>query len=472
MLLHLSKVQNKINLFANVCMSLLLAFIVGLFLKSMYPQLGDDQPNDMTLFKNSQQRLSQLGTYYAPPNLAVKKKTSTHHISKANLGTMTELLKNKQVFSEQGGNLNTPFFNFMLSGFSHLALIKLERFWFILNTIAIFLACLNYFKDTLFTTPYLLRLAFTTSLFCTPAVIDTLRMGQITGLLLLLTSALYHFNLRKHNTPAAIIIGLLAALKLFFLFFWLILIWQKKWRELLIASIALLIFSSLPLVSINWSVYQDYFNLLNWKSSILYKSAFSLNASMLGFITRPQSSHYFGLLLGESRLIHLHTIGIILSLALITIYFLQIKCINVHQENRYTDLGIAACLWIAPLGWAYYFPLLIPGLLYRFESLVYHKKARYQTKTYLLIVCYACISFTIPNTYLVGLHAWYFIDTHASKFLIFFMKNINGIGLLSYLLLQYNSTIDADAAPKNIGLVCFMMLFPLFGWLSALTAWF
>ncbi len=246
-------------------------------------------------------------------------------------------------------NLNPPLVSALLYP---LAFLDLRSAYYVLCAMQLVLMVLVLWRVLRRITPPE-NLPFWLALFMTSAyfpVTANMLLGQI-GLLPFLTLGLFWLALENNRTrQAGAWLGLALALKLFvgLVFIWLML--QRRWRLLFwgVVSWAALMLAGLLLFGVE--NHRDWLHALtrmNWGSQ-------SWNASLSGFTSRyfteDQVWAYWAV----------HSIGIAGSAAALLWLSRQTRQLG---EARTLHLGVALTLplmlLLTPLGWLYYFPLLL-----------------------------------------------------------------------------------------------------------------
>ncbi len=188
----------------------------------------------------------------------------------------------------------------------------------------------------------------------------TLAYGQLSLLLFLLVSAGWLAARRGRDGLAGIVLGLALSLKLFTGLFVLLFLLQRRWRLLLWLGGAFVVCTLAALPAGGLESYRQYRAILggtDWYAA-------SWNASFAGFFAR---------IFGGSRNVPLFDSPLLAQLltAAATAGTVALLVWVVLAQGRVTvavrfDVGFAATvvamLLVSPLGWMYYFPLLlIPG---------------------------------------------------------------------------------------------------------------
>lgn len=187
--------------------------------------------------------------------------------------------------------------------------------------------------------------------------------GQVA--LLLNALIIFTFLALKKNKPilAGILLALALNIKLFFGVFAIYLIAQKRYRALFSFIIVSLIFALIPLFIYGTSIYEGYF----FSLSNISWYAVNWNASFYGFFSRllGDSHHIFNTpfsFADVAKLIY----DMFFWLYLFLIYWFSRK--NKNTESLAFSFTLSAMLLISPLGWIYYFPLLLTALLINLKS--------------------------------------------------------------------------------------------------------
>lgn len=191
-------------------------------------------------------------------------------------------------------------------------------------------------------------------------------LGQLSSILLLITTAAWLNCRKKSYGTAGVLLGFALCLKLFFGLFLLFFLIRKQWRALCLMIITYLSCCFSALIFFGVATYQNYLFTLNhirWYAS-------SWNASLLGFFYRVFGIGHEG----NHPLINAPLFGHFLYTALallLLIYFIYQIRQSYQQENnliemKATDeldwqfsLTLVVMLLLSPLAWLYYFTLLM-----------------------------------------------------------------------------------------------------------------
>ncbi|KTD82570.1 glycosyltransferase family 87 protein [Legionella waltersii] len=174
-------------------------------------------------------------------------------------------------------------------------------------------------------------------------------LNQLGGLIMLFISLGYYYYLKKSDYIAGLLWGFIIALKLFpgLLFFFVL----KENRKTVLATMLLTILCCflLPLFVYGSKIYTQFFQVLTG----VYWYHFSWNASLLGFL------HAIFFWLDEVNWIA--PTYIVLSLIYLIVYLWLIRPSKDDDVVNHQAFCLTLLLMIilSPLGWSYYFPLLL-----------------------------------------------------------------------------------------------------------------
>lgn len=260
--------------------------------------------------------------------------------------------------SRLSANLNPPFFQLLIYPLSFFGYFTSLKLW-----VAISVACGIIAAGLI---PSILKINYSglgfllvLALFIYFPTFINICYGQVSLLLLPLLISAWGCARNNKSTSAAIFLGILASIKIFFGLFFLYFLIRKEWRALCLFIATGIICALLPLTIFSVNNYFDYQAVLHhiwWYSS-------SWNASLYGFLLRifaisPEKN---------IALFNLPRLGHFLYLTLV--FFLVIGLIKFLRPSKYftpstkCDLDfsiiIVAILLIGPLSWIYYFSFLI-----------------------------------------------------------------------------------------------------------------
>ncbi len=200
----------------------------------------------------------------------------------------------------------------------------------------------------------------------------------------------------------AVLLGFLASLKLFFLLFLLLFLNKKYWRNSITFTLSFFAFSFLPLTFIPWHEYQNFFQLANDPLSLSRRVIFTTNGSLMGFIATLNKLFTLTFTWTTIKSITATCSFIIITGLLIFYLNTGLKRLTAFRFEISFSLLILFCLILSPLGWIYYYPLLLIPIV------IFYKVARrcYLSTLFfpcllaaLLLPCFAWLDASTPLTY-------------------------------------------------------------------------
>lgn len=320
-------------------------------------------------------------------------------------------------------NLNPPFGLWLLTPLISVNYLTAFSLWsslsFILGLIGASISFYYALPSDFLRKNWLLLFLLYLSLFSTAT---NLIIGQLGAILLFFIMAGYYFYLQKRHCLAGFFWGIIIALKLFpgLLIFYALL--QRRYKVVMAILVTIAVAMLIPLLAYGNNLYTNYYGLTldpihhsgNW------------NASFYGFLFR---------LLLPLKASDPHHLVLIKSLygisffALLIWYLKKLRHYEVNKTNHQSFCFVLIMmLLMSPLGWLYYFSLLIFPLSMTWVSAVNEKKAPVRIAL-LWLLCLFLLNF--PMTYLKINQQPAFINR-----LGFFSFYFYGLLLLAYLLLR------------------------------------
>lgn len=204
--------------------------------------------------------------------------------------------------------------------------------------------------------------------------VASLELGQLTPFLLLPTLLAWRAARQAEWGQCGAWLGLAAAVKLFFLLFAVSFLALRAPRALIALVVGFCAITALGLATVGPDAHLEYFRVLSevtWTSS-------NWNASIEGFFARIWGGGE-GLPLLQSAVAG--RAASVLSLLLVLAGTLHV--VLVHREDppqRSADatftITLPAMLLASPLGWMYYFPLLLPAIIVLWQLRPYQRMRR------------------------------------------------------------------------------------------------
>jgi hypothetical protein len=199
---------------------------------------------------------------------------------------------------------------------------------------------------------------------------------------------------RGNAALAGGILGALAAIKLFFGAFLLLLVARRQWRASLVFSGVWFVCTGVGVIFAGPESVGRFITVLveaNWYSA-------SWNASFLGYFSRV-----FGVSVDDS-LIHVPRLGLTLayglsSLAVLWLFVMPGRSAGEARRVERDDLAFSVCivimLLVSPFGWMYYFPfLLVPFAVIWRTSYLFVEGRRFR-----LLMVTAWVLSTVPQAF-------------------------------------------------------------------------
>ncbi len=327
-------------------------------------------------------------------------------------------------------NLNPPFFLQLLSPLTLLNFKWAAAVWFIcsfiLGTIGALLCFKTSCSENLFKKHWLFLLFIYLGMYST---LMNAGIGQIGGFLLFFIMAGYYFYLKQHDYLAGIFWGIIIAIKLFPALLFIFMLSQKRYTVFLITFTCCVLVSLLPLLD-SQGLYSLYFNMLtrmlwfgdNW------------NGSLYGFL--------FRLFVNIKSYKNLEFIQIIYLFFFIILLIWYGYKINFFSKTTKTDpkldhrgfcLTLIMMLLLSPLGWLYYFSLLIMPLTLIWQSFN-HKKSTPKNVMVLWVIAVFLVNFPLGYIESGAMHSViYKLSIYSPYFY--------GLVIIAYLLNRINESI-------------------------------
>lgn len=315
---------------------------------------------------------------------------------------VASFLPNSVVIPE---NLNPPFFLQLISPLAQLNIKAASSLWFGISLISgIWGALLGLH---LMSSPGFFKKNWLTYLCIYLAMYSTLMntsYNQIGGILLFFVTVGYYFFLRQHDYWAGIFWGIIIAIKLFPALLFIFAFSQKRYKLIAVMLLTVLLACLWPLLAKGPEIYALYFKMIfniQWQGG-------NWNASISGFLFR-----LFTLEFAHQHLFVIKIIYFFVFLALLAWY---IKALNAHHDksegHRAFCLTLTLMVLMSPMGWLYYFSLLLMPLTYLWQTL-----NRFPKISLLWIICLFLINAPLPYIpsnnvdpliYRISLHSLYF----------------------------------------------------------------
>ncbi|WP_419420056.1 glycosyltransferase family 87 protein [Legionella sp. D16C41] len=220
-----------------------------------------------------------------------------------------------------------------------------------------------------------------------PTIASTV-IAQVGGLLMFFIFVGYYFYLQKKDYVAGILWGIIISLKLFPALLFIFACQQKRYRVLGVMFITFLIAYLIPILTYGNHIYYVYFTIL--KRVLWYGDLW--NASIYGFLFRflinPQDRN--------PSLWLFYLLYWTIFVGALVWYIKKLNYLQKFDNQRPFCLTLVMMLVLSPLGWLYYFPLLIMPLINLFKAL---NKEKLANKFYIYLWLIALFLANFPLGY-------------------------------------------------------------------------
>lgn len=259
------------------------------------------------------------------------------------------------------------------------------------------------------------------SLFSTLMNISIAQLGAILLFFIMLG---YHFYLKNRDYLAGIMWGFIISVKLFpaLLFFYVLK--QGRFKVFTVMVVVFLLACLIPLLVYGPTVYKQYYSMM---SSVFWYGD-SWNASIYGFLSRLFINTRQGLPF-------IKTIYAILFVILLIGYLKKLGPSEINPINHQPFcLTLVMMLLLSPLGWIYYFPILIFPLVLTWVTII-DEKIPLTKAAQLWLLCLFFINFPISNVISkrmtdfveqIGFSSFYFYGLLLLAFFLMIRKKLSG----------------------------------------------
>lgn len=222
---------------------------------------------------------------------------------------------------------------------------------------------------------------------CSFPILMNVGLAQFGLILLFLAMMGYQSYMKNQDYIAGMAWGTLIALKFFPALLLIYALVQKRYRVGWVALCTALILSLIPWIVFGAGIYRDYFAML---SQVTWYGK-SWNGSIWGLIYRLLPSE----LTAQSSLLIITSYGLLFCL-LVLFYLKKIISLEKSQAPHQSFcLTLVMMLFLSPLGWLYYFPLLLFPICLTWINCVYEKPT--SLSTYAWYGCLMLINAPINN---------------------------------------------------------------------------
>ncbi len=298
-------------------------------------------------------------------------------------------------------NLNMPSFYFLISP---LALLSYRTAYWVWGIMSLLLAALSVWiinrTELLEHYPYKKLALYILMFACFPLLANIL-LGQVGTIISCGVIASWYLCRRGFFVTAGLVLGLLATIKLFIGLFFIYFIFCRQWRMVaaMIISFLLIFICTLPLVGQHaYLIYFANLHGVHWFQG-------NWNGSLFGYLTRLFGGRYPYSVWSLPLLKNIIYVGIWLLLSWKIFQYAKqqqtpptMKHAKPLDKLMMFDLGYAFCvvamLFLSPLGWVYYFPVLLLPL-----AMIWHYtdqfNGNYKIRYAIIVVVFLA---TLPST--------------------------------------------------------------------------
>ncbi len=387
-------------------------FIASLLLSSIYLFI-------FYLVLNYQLKLD-FTTFYSA-NLALRNGHNPYGILVADYLPMVRTLST---------NLNPPFFLWLCAPLLALpystALIIWVLFSFILGFIGARLAFQYAFPEPLVKKYQWSLFLIYFALFSTLMNTATTQFGAV---LLFFTMLGYHYFQSQKNWLAGITWGIIIAIKLFPALLLFYVLKQRRFKVFMAMILTLLVCTLIPALVYGIEIYQQYYIAM---SHIIW-SADSWNASVYGFLFRCFSDTYQ---ISKNNIFLLNLTYLMLFIGIMYWYW---KFKEDSGNNHYLfSITLLLMLFLSPLGWMYYFSILVLPLALSYGQVVVQK-----SKGTWWLLSFFLINFPVDYVRITNMHG--FLNR-----ITFYSAYFYGLLLLLLLIVRENNIrVHSEKEYKN-----------------------
>ncbi|MDP1604887.1 MAG: glycosyltransferase family 87 protein [Legionella sp.] len=319
-------------------------------------------------------------------------------------------------------NLNPPIFLLLFYPLGYLSYQAAIAIWltlsFVFGLMGAWVAFYYAFSRAFLTKYWLILFMAYLALFGTLMNYSIAQMGTVLVLLIMLG---YHFYLQNNDNLAGFCWGLIISLKLFPALLFIYVLKQRRFKVCAMMGATIALCFLLPLLVYGVTIYSQFYKTM---SSIWWYHN-SWNASVLGFIYRGITE------LNQVEWI-MPVYALIFCLTII-LYVVNLGSKNVGAAVNHQPfcLTLVVMLILSPLGWLYYFPMLIFPLCLLWAKLMQEPEAL-SSKAQVFLVALFLINFPVNNHSMnsdivhVKLSSFYFFGLLLFAYLLVITKDLSG----------------------------------------------
>ncbi len=252
-------------------------------------------------------------------------------------------------------NMNPPHFHFLLLPLISLSPANAYLVWMAVGLLFLGISCqLTLRKLQANKIPWSQQLAWITLFGCSATPI-IFRLGQVTWLLLVPVTLMWLSARQKKWIACGLFLGLLCALKLFFLLFFPYFLLKRNITVLSVATLTILAVFGLGLAIFGLENYSHWIASLGQSDTWAWME---VNASLWGFMRRSFATNPLLLSLSDITVEPLKLVWLFLAGSLVVLSVGVAGFDNSEQKvDRAFVLLLVSAILYCPLGWNYYIPM-------------------------------------------------------------------------------------------------------------------
>jgi len=278
-----------------------------------------------------------------------------------------------KITSKLPANLNPPFFLFLISPLTQFNFKLASALWIFGSFILGIIGALLSFKLSCSTTFYKKNRLFLLFIYLGMfATLMTTSLGQVGSILLFFIMGGYYLYLLKKDYLAGILWGVIISIKLFPALLFLFVLMQKRYRVFFVMLATCFLAFLVPYLLQGADPHTHYFTMLQ---RILWFGD-NWNGSFYGFLFRLFVNVKYSQNVWTIKLVYLFFSLVILLWYIKRIsFFIKTTHNDPALDHRGFCFTLVMMLLLSPLGWLYYFPLLLMPLTVIWQSLGQQKSA-------------------------------------------------------------------------------------------------
>lgn len=336
-------------------------------------------------------------------------------------------------------NLNPPFVLWLFKPLNYLHYEDALLFWsclsFLLGLIGAYFCFRLTFSKTFFKKNWFSLYLIYLTLFST---IATTALAQFGTILFFLIMTGYYCYLNKQDYLAGFLWGTVIAIKLFPALLFIFVLSEKRYKLFLLMLGFCLLLSLFPWLESGSLIYKQYFSLI---ASVSWYGD-NWNASIYGFISRLFKNNLPTTNYLSIPIIYGGTFLLALGWYCKKLFQNLARPNSTYYTHQAFCLTLVMMLLLSPLGWLYYFNLLIFPLVWCEKNIASEKE---RNLALIWLICLFLINAPVDYVHIMNM------PTFISK-IGFYSLHFYGLLLLTYLIMQQPNAIIASLIDENSAL--------------------